>query len=108
MEQQLCKRHNKRDRFLVSKVDYDFQIYQRDKNITYWSIFRKLGYFFQNNGTHNFFLKLKEIFLFMFFKFTITIFSQITISFGSFHCSLALFQLYIGYICLVSPVFKSR
>ena len=35
IEQHKCKVHEKRDRFHVSKVELNFQISQRNKNLTY-------------------------------------------------------------------------
>ena len=34
-KEQKCKGHKKRDRILFSKVDFNFQIFQRNKKITY-------------------------------------------------------------------------
>ena len=48
IEQQKCKSHEKRDQFLVSKVDFKFQISQQNEKLTHWNSFLKLGSFFKN------------------------------------------------------------
>ena len=35
VEQQQCKGHEKRDRFLFAKEDFNFQVSQRNKNFTH-------------------------------------------------------------------------
>ena len=43
IEQQKVKGHEKRDRLLISKMETNYQISQRNKIFTYWSNFLKLG-----------------------------------------------------------------
>ena len=43
IEQQKCKGYEKRDQILSSKVEFNFQVSQRSKNVTYWANFLKLA-----------------------------------------------------------------
>ena len=61
IEQRNCKGHEKRDRLRVSKVEFIFQISQRNKNFTYRSSFFILRNFYEKSENEILFLKFKEL-----------------------------------------------
>ena len=61
IEQRKCKGHEKRDRILVPKVEFNFQISKRNKKIYLPMQFSQIGLNLSNGVNHKLFLKFKEL-----------------------------------------------
>ena len=59
MEQQKCKGHGKCDRLVVSKMDFSFQISQRNKSLSIDPVFSNWVNFIKNGVYHKLFVKFK-------------------------------------------------